>query len=53
MFKKLAIISFILNIFLGAFMFVYGEADDSPGGQLIGFLTVVVGVVGIIKSRRT
>ena len=50
--KRLKILSFILNILLGAFMFVFGEIDDSPGGQLIGLIAVVVGIVGIIKSKK-
>lgn len=33
-------------------MFVYGEIDDSPGGQLLGLLAVIAGVVGIIKSKK-
>ena len=31
-------------------MVVYGEADDSPGGQLLGVVAIIVGVVGIIRS---
>jgi hypothetical protein len=33
-------------------MFVYGEFDDSPGGQLLGLIVVVIGIVGIIKSKK-
>jgi len=36
----------------GAFFFVYGEFDDSPGGQLMGLLAVIIGIVGIIKRRK-
>ena len=50
--KKLKILSFVLNILLGVFMFVFGEIDDSPGGQLIGLLAVIVGVAGLISSRK-
>lgn len=50
--KKLEILSFILNILLGAFMFVFGEIDDSPGGQMIGLLAVIVGLAGLVKSRK-
>jgi len=32
-------------------MFVYGEFDDSPGGQLIGLLGVIVGIVCIVKRK--
>ncbi len=50
--KKLKIVIFILAILFGVFMFVYGGYDDSPGGQLLGLAVVVVGVVGIIKSKK-
>lgn len=50
--NKIKIICFILAIPLGAFMFVYGEYDDSPGGQLLGLIIVIIGIVGLIKSRR-
>jgi hypothetical protein len=43
---------FVLAILFGIFMFVYGEFDDSPGGQLLGLMAVVIGVVGIIKSNK-
>ena len=33
-------------------MFVYGEIDDSPGGQLLGLLTAIIGIVGMAKSRK-
>ncbi len=43
---------FILAILLGVFMFIYGEYDDSPGGQLLGLLAVIIGIVGLIKSKK-
>ncbi len=46
------IIFFVLAILFGVFMFVYGEFDDSPGGQLLGLVAVVIGIVGIIKNRK-
>jgi len=42
----------ILEILLGVFMFIYGGYDDSPGGQLLGVVAVIMGVWNIIKSRR-
>jgi len=50
--KKSRILYFVLAILLGIFMFVYGEYDDSPGGQLIGLLTFITGIVGLIKSKN-
>lgn len=42
----------VLAISFGIFIFVYGEYDDSPGGQLLGVLAVVGGIVGIINKRK-
>ncbi|MFA5998174.1 MAG: hypothetical protein WC814_02195 [Candidatus Paceibacterota bacterium] len=42
----------ILAIAFGAFMIVYGEMDDSPGGQLLGLLAVIAGIVGAVKNRK-
>ena len=50
--NKSRILYSILAILFGAFMVVYGEIDDSPGGQLLGLLVVIIGVVGIIKSKK-
>lgn len=43
---------FALVIVLGAFLFVYGGYDDSPGAQLLGLLVAIGGVVGIVRSRK-
>jgi hypothetical protein len=42
----------IIEILLGAAMFVYGGYDDSPGAQGLGLLAVIFGIFGIIKSRK-
>ena len=42
----------ILAIAFGSFLVVYGGYDDSPGGQLLGVLIVIGGIVGVIKSRK-
>ena len=34
-----------LTLIIGVFLFVYGEYDDSPGGQLLGLVMIVIGVV--------
>ena len=49
---KKKIILFILIISLGILMFIYAGYDDSPGGQLIGVLVIVIGIVGAIKSWK-
>ena len=50
--KKTRTSSLILAILVGAFMFVYGEFDDSPGGQLIGLVAVILGIVGLVKRKK-
>ena len=42
----------ILAIAFGGFLIRYGEMDDSPGGQLIGLVAVIAGIVGVIKSTK-
>ena len=49
--NKSKILYFVLAISIGIFMFVYGEIDDSPGGQMIGILAVIIGIMGIIKNK--
>jgi len=46
------ILYFVIAILLGVFMFVYGEFDDSPGGQLIGLVAIIIGIVGLIKRKK-
>ena len=50
--NKFKIILYILAIPLGVIMFIYAEVDDSPGGQLLGLIVVIIGIVGLIKSRK-
>lgn len=42
----------ILGILFGAFIFVYGGYDDSPGAQLLGVIIVIGSIVGLVKSRK-
>lgn len=46
------ILSFILMLAGGAFIFVYGGYDDSPGAQLLGLLIFVIGLVGLFKNKK-
>jgi len=50
--NKSRILYSALAILFGVFMVVYGGIDDSPGGQLLGLLAVIVGIVGVIKSKK-
>lgn len=50
--KTLNILALVLAIPLGAVMFVYAEIDDSPGGQLIGLIVGLVGIVGLYKMWK-
>ena len=49
--NKIKLLGFVLAILFGAFLFVYGEFDDSPGGQLIGLVIAIIGIVGVIRRR--
>ena len=49
---KIKILLIVLAILFGGFMFVYGEIDDSPGGQLMGLLIVIISVVWVLRSKR-
>lgn len=42
----------IIAIVCGVFMVVYGGYDDSPGGQGLGLLLVIIGAVWLVKSRK-
>jgi len=46
--KKNKISYFILAILIGILMFVYGGIDDSPGGQLLGVVVAIIGIIGLI-----
>ena len=50
--KKSRIPYLVLAILLGIFMFVYGGYDDSPGGQLLGLMVVIIGIVGATKGKK-
>ena len=50
--NKIKILLSVLAILFGVFFVVYGEYDDSPGGQVIGLLLVIAGVVSVIKNRK-
>jgi len=50
--KKRIIIYSFLAILFGVFIVVYGGIDDSPGGQLLGLIAVIAGIVGVVKSRK-
>jgi O-antigen/teichoic acid export membrane protein len=42
----------VLGIALGVAAVVYGEADDSPGLQLIGVLLAVASVALVVRALR-
>jgi hypothetical protein len=47
---KLAGYTFL--ILFGISLFIYGEYDDSPGGQLLGALVALGGIVGIVRGKK-
>ena len=52
--KYLVVILAVLVIGLGIAGFVYGEADDSPGLQLIGVVLIVGALtLGVRTVRRS
>jgi hypothetical protein len=50
--NKIKLLGFILAILLGIFLFIYGEKDDSPGGQLLGLLVSIAGIWGVGKIKK-
>ena len=50
--NKIKLICFVLTILFGGFLFVYGEIDDSHGGQLLGLFLFIVGIIGIFRKRK-
>jgi len=49
--NKIKPLYFVLVVVIGVFLIVYGGIDDSPGGQLLGLLAVIGGIVGVIRSN--
>ncbi len=50
--NKTRTVYFALAVVIGVFFIIFCEIDDSPGGQGLGLLFAVMGIVGIIKKRR-
>ena len=50
--KIIKVLFLIFLIPLGVLLFVYAEVDDSPGGQLIGVVVGIIGIVGLIKLKN-
>ncbi|WKZ29352.1 MAG: FAD-binding oxidoreductase [Patescibacteria group bacterium] len=49
--KKAQMFVSVLAIALGMFLVVYGGLDDSPGGQMLGLVLAILGMIGGAKSR--
>ena len=50
--NKIKLLGFVLAVLFGVFMFIYGEYDDSPGGQLLGLVVAIIGIVGVIRNSK-
>jgi len=50
--NKRNIIYFALLVPFGILLFVFGGYDDSPGGQLLGLVIAIIGIVGIVKKKN-
>jgi hypothetical protein len=48
----LKLAGYTLLVLFGIFLFIYGEYDDSPGGQLLGALLALGGIVGIVRWKK-
>ncbi len=46
------IVCSVLLILFGIFSIIYGEIDDSPGGQLLGLLAIILGIAVATKSKK-
>jgi hypothetical protein len=42
----------VVAVALGVAFFVYAGADDSPGGQLLGLVVVIVAVASAVRRYR-
>ncbi len=42
----------VFAVLFGILVFIYGGIDDSPGAQLLGFIAAIIGIWGIMKSRK-
>jgi len=42
----------ILTTAFGIFLIIFGEIDDSPGGQFLGLIAIIIGVAGALKSWK-
>jgi hypothetical protein len=40
-------------IVFGFGIIIFGGIDDSPGAQVLGLLSVICGVAGIVTSKRS
>ena len=50
--SKTKLLLLVLAILCGIFFIIYGGYDDSPGGQGIGLLVVIIGIVSIVRNKR-
>lgn len=50
--NKTRLVYSIAAILFGAFIIVFGGMDDSPGAQLLGLIAVILGIAGLIKSKK-
>lgn len=50
--SKIKIIFFILLVLLGVFLFIFGEYDDSPGGQMLGLIIIALDIIWLVRNRK-
>lgn len=49
---NITLIISIVGIAFGIFLIVYAGYDDSPGGQLLGFVVLIASIVGVVKTKK-
>lgn len=50
--SKIKITYLVLALLFGAFLFVFGGYDDSPGAQLLGLIIVIASIVSAVKNKK-
>lgn len=50
---KTIIITLLLFLILGIFLFIYSDIDDSPGGQLLALVIILISIWRITKNKKT
>ncbi len=50
--RYIKIILSILAILFGVFLIIFGEYDDSPGAQGLGFILIIITIIIVIRGKK-